>query len=79
MRRALLFVAALTGCGSSQHPPGCGPADEAAIDAWYQARLVEACAAYAPTETPETSCPKWASITAEYKRKNEELYQRCHP
>lgn len=74
---AVLFAGG--GCGSTQHPAGCGPADEAALDAWYQAQLVQHCSAYAPTATPETSCPKWQELTDEYHRRNEEMYLRCHP
>lgn len=66
-------------CGGAQHPAGCGPADEAALDAWYQAQLVQHCSAYAPTKTPEKSCPKWQELTDEYHRRNEEQYLRCHP
>jgi len=67
------------GCGSPQKPAGCTAADEAVIDGWYQAELVQKCSAYAPTKTPETSCPYFKGIETEYKKKSEEWYLRCHP
>lgn len=78
LRRLLALAPLAFACSGVQHPPGCGPDDQAALDAWYQAQLVKECSAYAPIKKAE-DCPEFERVTAAYQKRNEELFVRCHP
>lgn len=77
----LLFLSGcscMVGCSGAQKPAGCTAADEAAVDAQFQADLVEHCAKFTPVKQP-TECPDYERIEREYKKRSQEWYVRCHP
>lgn len=75
---ALMVAALLLSCAAAQKPPGCTAADEAAIDASFQAELVQKCAHFTPADPP-TQCPDYAQIERKYKQRSEQWYVRCNP